>query len=54
MEMQILDNPFPANYEELGELYKDQGESAKAREAFTNAIAARSDSVYPFYNRPSL
>jgi hypothetical protein len=51
VETQILDNPSAANYEELGELYKDQGQFAKAREAFTNAIAARSDSVYTFYYR---
>ncbi|HXM49921.1 MAG TPA: tetratricopeptide repeat protein, partial [Pyrinomonadaceae bacterium] len=37
--------------EELGELYKDQGQFEKAREAFTNAIAARSDSIYTFYSR---
>lgn len=51
VETQILDNPSAANYEELGELYKDQGEFAEAREAFTNAITARSDSVYTFYYR---
>lgn len=51
VEAQILDNPSAANYEELGELYKDQKQFAKAREAFTNAIAARSDSVYTFYYR---
>lgn len=51
VETQILDNPSAANYEELGELYKDQKEFAKAREAFTNAITARSDSVYTFYYR---
>jgi len=51
LETQILDNPSAANYEELGELYKDQKQFAKAREAFTNAIAARSDSVYTFYYR---
>jgi hypothetical protein len=51
VETDILDNPSPANYEELGELYKDQGQLEKAREAFTNAIAARSDSIYTFYSR---
>jgi hypothetical protein len=51
VESQILDNPSAANYEELGELYKDQEEFAKAREAFTSAIAARSDSIYTFYSR---
>lgn len=51
VETDILDNPSPANYEELGELYKDQHEYAKGREAFTNAISARSDSIYTFYSR---
>ena len=51
VETQILDNPSAANYEELGELYKDQKQFAKAREAFTKAIEARSDSVYTFYYR---
>ncbi len=51
VESDIIDNPSPANYEELGELYKDQGQFEKAREAFTSAIAARSDSIYTFYSR---
>ena len=51
VETQILDNPSAANYEELGELYKDQKQYEKAREAFTSAIAARSDSIYTFYSR---
>lgn len=51
VETQILDNPSAGNHEELGELYKDQKQFAKAREAFTNAIAARGDSVYTFYYR---
>ena len=51
VETDILDNPSPANYEELGELYKDQKQYEKARDAFTNAIAARSDSIYTFYSR---
>lgn len=51
VETDILDNPSAANYEELGELYKDQGQYAKGREAFSNAIAARSDSIYTFYSR---
>jgi len=51
LETAILDNPSPANYEELGELYLDQRQYAKAREAFDKAIAARSDSIYTFYYR---
>jgi len=51
VETMILDNPSPANYEELGELYKDLGQFEKAREAFTHAIDARSASPYTFYSR---
>ena len=51
VETQILDNPSPANYEELGELYKDLGQFEKAREAFTKAIDTRSASPYTFYSR---
>jgi len=51
LETQILDNPSAANYEELGEIYKDESQYEKAREAFTRAIAARSDSLYTFYFR---
>lgn len=51
VETDIIDNPSAANYEELGELYKDQGEFGKGRDAFTKAISARSDSVYTFYSR---
>jgi hypothetical protein len=51
VETAIIDNPSAANYEELGELYKDEKEFAKAREAFTKAIEARADSVYTFYYR---
>src|SRR5260370_21768556 len=51
VETEILDNPSVANYEELGELYKDQGQYEKAREAFNHAITGRSDSIYTFYSR---
>jgi hypothetical protein len=51
VETLILDNPSPANYEELGELYRDLGQFEKAREAFTHAIDARSASPYTFYSR---
>jgi tetratricopeptide (TPR) repeat protein len=51
VETLILDNPSPANYEELGELYKDQQQYEKARDAFNRAIDARSASPYTFYAR---
>jgi hypothetical protein len=47
----ILDNPSVANFEELGELYWDEKEYAKAREAFDRAITIRSDSPHSFYRR---
>jgi hypothetical protein len=51
LETDILDNPSAANFEELGELYLDEKKFAKSREAFTNAITARSDSPHTFYLR---
>jgi len=51
LEIQILDNPSPGNYEELGELCLEEKKYAKARESFTKAITARSDSPHTFYFR---
>ena len=51
LETKIIDNPSAGNYEELAELYFDQGEFAKAREACSNAIGARADSLHTFYLR---
>src|SRR6202047_1249005 len=51
VERDILDNPSAANLEELGELYWDEKEYAKAQEAFDRAIATRSDSPHCFYRR---
>jgi hypothetical protein len=51
LETQILDNPSPGNYEELGELYLDEKKYSKARDAFSKAINARSDSLHTFYCR---
>lgn len=51
LEAQIIDNPSAGNLEDLGELYWDQKQYAKAREAFDRAIAARSDSPHAFYRR---
>ena len=41
VETAILDNPSAANFEELGELYWDEKQYAKAKEAFDHAIATR-------------
>jgi hypothetical protein len=51
LETDILDNPSAANFEELGEMYLDEKKFEKSREAFTKAIAARSDSPHTFYLR---
>lgn len=51
LEAAIRDNPSPGNYEELGDLYMDDGKIAQARAAFDKAIAARADTPDPFYRR---
>jgi hypothetical protein len=51
LEMIIRDNPSAGNYEELGDLYMDDGQFAAARAAFDRAIAARADTLDPFYRR---
>jgi hypothetical protein len=51
LEAAIRDNPSAGNYEELGNLYMDDGDLAQARAAFDKAIAARADTLDPFYRR---
>ena len=51
LEVTIRDNPSAGNYEELGDLYMDDGKFAPARAAFDRAIAARADTLDPFYRR---
>ena len=50
LEAAIIDNPSIGNYEELGDLYLDDTQYARARECFDNVIA-RSDGIDPFYRR---
>jgi hypothetical protein len=47
----VRDNPSSGNYEELGDLYMDDGRLQPARVAFDKAIAARADTLDPFYRR---
>ena len=49
--LEIHDNPSAGNFEELGDLYMDEGKLQLAREAFDKAIAARSDTLDCFYRR---
>jgi len=51
LERAILDNPSAGNYEELGLLYLDNGDYARARSSYDKAIASRTDSVDAFYRR---
>ena len=51
LEAAIHDNPSAGNYEELGDLYMDDGNLQSARAAFDKAIAARADTLDPFYRR---
>src|ERR1700728_265935 len=51
LEREILDNPSAGNYEELGLLYLDDGDFARARASYDKAIASRTDLVDAFYRR---
>jgi hypothetical protein len=51
LEAAIRDNPSAGNFEELGDLYMDDGRIAEARKAFDKAITARADTPDPFYRR---
>lgn len=47
----ILDNPAAGNYEELADLYFQEGNYRAAREAYDKAISSRTDHADPFYRR---
>ena len=51
LEAAIIDNPSIGNYEELGDLYLDDGKYDKARESFNRVISPRTESPDPFYRR---
>ncbi len=51
LESAVLDNPSAGNYEELGDLYLEEGKFARARQCFDKSISARTDSPDPFYRR---
>ena len=51
LEFAILDNPSAGNYEELADLYMEEGKFARARECYNRAISSRTDSPDPFYRR---
>lgn len=51
LEALVHDNPSPANLEELGALYLEDGNPVRAKQAFDRAIASRADSIDTFYRR---
>ena len=50
LEGLVLDNPSIGNFEELGDLYLDDQQFARARECF-DRVLARTDSIDAFYRR---
>jgi hypothetical protein len=51
LEATVLDNPSAGNYEELGDLYLEEGKFAQARACYDKAISPRADLPDPFYRR---
>jgi len=51
LEAMVRDNPSAGNYEELADLYMEDGNFSKARECYNRAISSRTDSPDPFYRR---
>jgi hypothetical protein len=51
LEFAILDNPSAGNYEELGDLYSEEGRYERARQCYDKSISSRTDHPDPFYRR---
>ena len=51
LEAIILDNPSAGNYEELADLYLEEGRYHRARDCYDKSISVRTDSPDPFYRR---
>jgi hypothetical protein len=51
VEARVRENPSIANLEELGELYWDEKDYAKARDAFNRAVGTGTDTSRTFYRR---
>jgi hypothetical protein len=51
LEAAILENPAIGNFEELGDLYLEDGQFTKARDCYNRVISTRPDSPDPYYRR---
>jgi len=51
LEAVVLENPSSGNYEELADLYLDEGQFTRARDAYDKAINPRANHPDPVYRR---
>ncbi len=51
LEAEVRGNPSAGNFEELGMLYLDAGDFTRAKWAYDQALAQRTDSIDTFYRR---
>lgn len=51
LEAEVRQNPTAGNFEELGMLYLDAHDFARAKSAYDRALAQRTDSIDTFYRR---
>jgi hypothetical protein len=51
LEALVVENPSVGNYEELGDLYLEDKQYARAKQCYDKAIAARADLPDTFYRR---
>ena len=51
LEALVLQNPAAGNFEELADLYLDNKQYTRARDAYDRAISPRTDHPDPFYRR---
>jgi hypothetical protein len=51
LEAIVLENPAVGNFEELGDLYLDEGRFAQARDCYNKAISPRTTDLDPVYRR---
>ncbi len=51
LQYEIVDNPSSGNYEELGDIYLEDGQPANARQCYDRVLAGRATSLDPLYRR---
>jgi hypothetical protein len=51
LEAAVRDNPSTGNFEELADLYREEGDCGRARAAYDRAIGPRTDFPDPFFGR---